>query len=187
MPARGPPGRAASSLAPGVRERAVRAAGERAGFRPDTFNPFFARLPRIIDPTQHITYEGLRAHGLDPVVSRFVAQTQGDYAAAHVWYAKALVTAHRGGSERTADALDALAAIAAAQEQVVRAARLWGAANSLREASGATISPSDRAKNDQAITAARAQLGEAAFAAAWAAGRAMRLEQAIAYALGESG
>jgi hypothetical protein len=33
--------------------------------------------------------------------------------------------------------------------------------------------------------AARERLGDAAFAAAWAEGRAMTLEQAIAYALGE--
>jgi hypothetical protein len=31
----------------------------------------------------------------------------------------------------------------------------------------------------------RAALGEAAFAAAWALGRAISLEQAVAYALGE--
>jgi len=33
------------------------------------------------------------------------------------------------------------------------------------------------------IAAARAQLGEATFEAAWAGGRAMTLEQAVAYAL----
>ena len=36
---------------------------------------------------------------------------------------------------------------------------------------------------ERQLLAARAQLGEATFAAAWAAGRAMNLEQAIAYAL----
>ena len=35
------------------------------------------------------------------------------------------------------------------------------------------------------IAAARAQLDDATFAAAWAAGRALSLEQAIDYALGE--
>ena len=62
-------------------ERDVRAAGERAGFRPDTFAPFFERLPRIIDPAQRITYEGLMAHGLGPVVSRFLVQRDGRYVA----------------------------------------------------------------------------------------------------------
>jgi lactam utilization protein B len=36
------------------------------------------------------------------------------------------------------------------------------------------------------MTAARAQLDEATWAAAWAAGQAMTLEQAIAYALEEN-
>ena len=36
------------------------------------------------------------------------------------------------------------------------------------------------------MAAARAALGEAAFAAAWAAGRALTLEQAVAEALGDA-
>jgi hypothetical protein len=44
--------------------------------------------------------------------------------------------------------------------------------------------PAERAK---ATDVARAALGEATFAAAWAAGQAMTLEQAIADALGEGG
>jgi len=50
---------------------------------------------------------------------------------------------------------------------------------------GWTWTPRD---DDEALTAARAAraaLGEEAFAAAWAEGRAMTLEQAIAYALEE--
>ena len=45
--------------------------------------------------------------------------------------------------------------------------------------------PLDRAEYDCAIAAACIQLDDATFAAAWAAGRAMTLEQAIAYALDE--
>ena len=41
----------------------------------------------------------------------------------------------------------------------------------------------DWANSQRNIAAARAQLGESAFAAAWAAGRALPLEQAIAEAL----
>jgi hypothetical protein len=37
------------------------------------------------------------------------------------------------------------------------------------------------------VSAAHQALGEEAFAAAWAEGRAMSLEQAVAYALEESG
>ena len=41
----------------------------------------------------------------------------------------------------------------------------------------------DRPEQDRIIIKVRAQMDEAAFAAAWAAGRAMTLEQAIAEAI----
>jgi hypothetical protein len=43
---------------------------------------------------------------------------------------------------------------------------------------------SERADKEQAVAAARAALGEAAWAAAFAAGQSLTLEQAIAEALG---
>jgi hypothetical protein len=43
--------------------------------------------------------------------------------------------------------------------------------------------PVNRMEYKRNLAIARAQLGEAAFAAAWAAGRAMSIEQAIAAAL----
>jgi hypothetical protein len=64
-----------------------------------------------------------------------------------------------------------------------RAACLLGAASAVREAIGALISPEDRPHCERAVTLARAALGEEAFAAAWAEGRAMTLETAMAYAL----
>jgi hypothetical protein len=64
-----------------------------------------------------------------------------------------------------------------------RAARLWGADEALREAAGLPIWPDEQRMYDRAVAAARAQCDEASFGAAWAAGRAMPLEQAIAYAL----
>jgi hypothetical protein len=53
----------------------------------------------------------------------------------------------------------------------------------LREASGSRIDNLDRINSDRIVPIVRAQLGESAFAAAWAAGRALPLEQAITYAL----
>jgi hypothetical protein len=64
-----------------------------------------------------------------------------------------------------------------------RAARLMGAAIALREALGIIVVPNDRAEYDRIVESARARLGEATFASAWAEGRAMSLEQAIALAL----
>ena len=45
----------------------------------------------------------------------------------------------------------------------------------------------DASDIERLVATARAQLGEEAFAAAWAAGRALTLEQAVAEALGEAG
>jgi hypothetical protein len=45
--------------------------------------------------------------------------------------------------------------------------------------------PVDKDDYERDVALARAQLGEEAFAAAWAEGQAMSLEEAIAYALGE--
>jgi hypothetical protein len=48
------------------------------------------------------------------------------------------------------------------------------------------VPPVARHDYDRDVAVARAQLGETAFAAAWAEGRAMTLEQAVAYALEEA-
>jgi hypothetical protein len=67
-----------------------------------------------------------------------------------------------------------------------RAARLLGAADALLEASGIANAPTvHRVEIERNVAALRARLDETAFAAAWAEGRAMSLEQASAYALEE--
>jgi len=82
--------------------------------------------------------------------------------------------------------LAGLGSAAALDEEPERAGRLWGAAERLRQAIGCRSAPAARATYERAMAAARAQLGEEGFAAAWKAGAALTLEQAIAYALDES-
>jgi hypothetical protein len=67
--------------------------------------------------------------------------------------------------------------------QPERAARLLGAAEALLAVSGACIDRVDQAEYERIAAAARAQLEDQAWAAAWAGGQAMPLEQAICYAL----
>jgi predicted ATPase/DNA-binding SARP family transcriptional activator/DNA-binding CsgD family transcriptional regulator/Tfp pilus assembly protein PilF len=81
--------------------------------------------------------------------------------------------------------LDALAAVWGQQGHVGRAARLWGAAEVLREASDFSQPPDDKRVLEPFLEAARSRLDEAAFQAAWEEGRAMTEEQAIGYALSE--
>jgi predicted ATPase len=79
--------------------------------------------------------------------------------------------------------LAGLGSVAALDEEPERAARLWGAAERLRQAIGCRAAPATRATYERAVAAARSQLGEEAFAVAWAEGRALPLEQVIAEAL----
>ena len=56
-------------------------------------------------------------------------------------------------------------------------------AEALRELVGTRLLPSERAGYERDLAAVRAELGEEAFAEDWAEGRAMSVEQAVAYAL----
>ncbi len=80
---------------------------------------------------------------------------------------------------------EALASLAVRETRRERGARLWGAASALRDTLGAPLPPVEREKLERETTAARQQMGEAAFARAWAEGRALTMEAAIACALEE--
>ena len=94
-------------------------------------------------------------------------------------------TGHRFG---IAYCLLGLAGVAGEQLQPERAARLWGAAEDLRETIGMSLSPFDRTHYayEARVAAARSRLGEAAFEVAWAEGKAMSQAEAIEYALGDT-
>jgi tetratricopeptide (TPR) repeat protein len=85
---------------------------------------------------------------------------------------------------RIGECLDGLAAVAARDGRPERAARLLGAADRLREATGYALHPAFQRAHERSVELARTALGEAAFAAAWAAGRDLSLDAAIAEAEG---
>jgi hypothetical protein len=66
--------------------REVHSGAARGGFRPEAFEPFIERLPRLLDADARITRDGLLAHGLDPMVSRFIARRDGRYLAVTYLY-----------------------------------------------------------------------------------------------------
>jgi non-specific serine/threonine protein kinase len=99
-------------------------------------------------------------------------------------FAEELTIAHRlGDAEHCAGGVQELAAVATAEGQALRAARLYGAACALYEAAGVPPWTLARAVQEQDERRLRSELGDSAFSAAWAEGRAMAREQAIAYAL----
>jgi predicted ATPase/DNA-binding CsgD family transcriptional regulator len=88
-----------------------------------------------------------------------------------------------GSSGGIAGCLEGLALVAIGRGQAAWAARLFGAAEALREAIDEPVLPPFRARYERAAATVRSVLDEAAFARAWGAGRALPLEQAIADAL----
>jgi DNA-binding NarL/FixJ family response regulator len=80
-----------------------------------------------------------------------------------------------------------LACVADSEGHTVRAARLWGVAEAIREAAGLQLPPSTHSvmEYEDRLANARAALGGASFESAWAEGKAMPLERAVEYALSE--
>ena len=106
---------------------------------------------------------------------------RGNLAAARAIYEESLAEASALSSHwLPAFCLEGLANTAAAQGKGVWAAHLWGAAECLRERSGVPLWPIERVHYEPAVAAVRIQLGEQAFAIAWAEGRTMTLEQVLA-------
>ncbi len=123
---------------------------------------------------RHGTAESLAALGK-------VLAAEGDYAAAQALYEESLALSDELG-EKWLIARDLLGVgeVVAAQHKLAWAAQLWGAADALRETLGVPIAPVERADYGRSLSAARVHLGERAFAAAWAQGRAMTPQQALA-------
>jgi len=110
-----------------------------------------------------------------------VVEASGDDVRSQSLYEEGIAMARKAGNRETLTfGLEGLASVVAAQGEVAWAARLWGAAEALRETIGAPIAPVERPAYESSVTAARAQLGEQPFATSWAEGRLMTPEQALA-------
>jgi tetratricopeptide (TPR) repeat protein len=113
-----------------------------------------------------------------------VERDAGDYARASAFYRESLLLRReRGDMVTTAQSLEDLAALAGRQGQYERAVQLLGAAEALAAPTGHTLPIAVAEEYERTVAAARAALSEEAFSAAWEAGRALTLEQAVAYAL----
>ncbi len=82
--------------------------------------------------------------------------------------------------EFIASCLERLGEVVAAQQEPAWAARLWGAAETLRQSIGTPMAPVYRASYERALAASRQALGDQMFAAVWVQGRNMSAEQAVA-------
>jgi hypothetical protein len=113
-----------------------------------------------------------------------VSAAPGDSGTARRCFAEALAIAWElGHVPDIAMRLNWLVRLAAALGEAERAARLFGAEERLREGEADPVEALDPADDHRSKVAVRAVLGEDAFAAAWAEGQAMTIEEACAYAL----
>ncbi len=116
-----------------------------------------------------------------------LSMVQHDYATARTSYEECLLRSNAiGDKEFLASCMEGLATAVVEQRgengpgsESVWAARLWGAAERLREAIGAPIPPVHRATYEQALFRAHHWMSEQTFRAAWEEGRSMLPEQAL--------
>jgi tetratricopeptide (TPR) repeat protein len=83
----------------------------------------------------------------------------------------------------TPPCLEALAYGIVQRDQPADAVRLFAAAEVIRASTGMPLGRSDRTRQESECASIEGRLGQDQFAAAWTAGRAMSLEEAIEYAL----
>jgi predicted ATPase/class 3 adenylate cyclase len=91
-----------------------------------------------------------------------------------------------GSREGIAYGLEGLAAVATSRLEAARAARLLGASEAVCEKLELTLDPFEQALHGWTTAQTRTQLGDEAFAAELAAGRALPVDEAAGYALSES-
>jgi hypothetical protein len=117
-----------------------------------------------------------------------IATATGDYAAARDHYGESMRRRLRIDRKiGVAFTLSGLAGLAAARGQIARAVRISGAAARLCELSGVPSHRTQQGTIRGTLPGMRAALGAAGYDAAWAEGRAMTMEQAVAHALEEGG
>ncbi|MBI1281211.1 MAG: tetratricopeptide repeat protein [Anaerolineaceae bacterium] len=121
-----------------------------------------------------------------------VALDQGDYRLAQAQLTESLTILWEMDERwQIAHTLEVFACFCALQGQqsenklpyLLRSARIFGAAEKLRETIAAPVLVFQRHFNERGVASLRAQLDEIELVAAWEAGRKMRLDQVVEYAL----
>jgi tetratricopeptide (TPR) repeat protein len=152
-----------------------------------------ARTQGRYEVAQHHFEEGLRIFkhighkGMIAALNSEIAHTQrafGNFAEAKQTYFETIkVYQDYGNRPAVAHQLECFAMIAIVEEEPPRAAKLFGAADAIREVTGHKPTDEEAAEEAQFISRLRAMLSETEFNALWAEGKSMTMEQAIQLAL----
>jgi predicted ATPase/DNA-binding SARP family transcriptional activator len=117
----------------------------------------------------------------------YLEYRRGSCRTARALYAACLALCRElSDQEGIARCLEGLAQVAVAAEESDRAARFFGAAEALREATALPLRPIDRVDYDHSLAVLRTQHGAESLARAWVVGRTMRLEQLLTDAAPEA-
>lgn len=115
-----------------------------------------------------------------------IARLQGDYALASAKHAEGIRMFWQMGDRRGLGySLSGFACLAFAEEEIERAARLFGAVDSIREELGSLLEVILETEYQQAKEATRELLGEDDFNTRWSKGYEMPMEEAVQFALAE--
>ncbi len=68
-----------SGLTPAGVQSSLATAADGAGFRPGAFDAFAERVPRLLDPSLRLTYEGYVSQGLGDLIGRFISHRAGQW------------------------------------------------------------------------------------------------------------
>jgi len=141
-----------------------------------------AQFERALVLRRELNDKFMIAHSLNYLGA--VARREGNQLGAAAFFRESVSLFEETGSRHgLAVCLAGLGGVAADQGQPARAARILGGAAGALERLNATMVLGDPTGYVDDVAAARSALGEAAFAVAWAEGRALTLEQAIELAL----
>jgi predicted ATPase/class 3 adenylate cyclase len=175
-----------------------RATGDRFGIGSALNNLGWAALTRgdlvhaaALFEEQHANHQQLHERTGSPLIFGnlgVVAHAQGELVRAEMYLRQTLRQFENDGNKKgCVEMIVELAWVANSAGNHTRATRLMAAATALHDAIGYQLEPFDQTTAERNLATARAALGTEAFEAAWAAGRTLPLDQAIAEALSVNG
>jgi tetratricopeptide (TPR) repeat protein len=149
--------------------------GARYGGRFDLAQRYFEAGQRVFKQIGH--------KGMTAMSASEIAHTQramGNYAETRKTYQETIkVLQDHGHRPAVAHQLECFAMIAVVEEEPKRAAKLFGAAEAIREVTGHKRTDEEEAEEAQFISRLHAMLSETEFNALWAEGKSMTMEQAV--------
>jgi hypothetical protein len=143
------------------------------------FTEAWTRFGEIDDRRFQLVARSDLAHALRRSGAR--AEAEAEYRRTiHDWQ-------HLGNRGAIANQLESFGFIARARGDVLRAARLLGAAEALREVAATGMLAMERSEYDTELSVLRGAVDPADFTAAWAEGRSLTEDEAVALALHDGG